>query len=525
LADGRLHAAATQEASFRAVGLPGMFNFELPATSASESVSAPSSRFALTVGYGRREWALRRLLAASDCLAILLSLTLAGLVSGRGDLPRLLGFAVLTLPFWGALIRAYGLYDRDPKRISCSTVDDIPGIFHAVFIGSVLLWGYFRLVPVRSFGLAELLVFAASAVAAMLAGRATARHRMRRRGERRALIVGQGPTSRLLARKLASHPEYGFRLVGALDGAGVSVPAALAKQGAGSAEPARRDALPALPLVGSTAELEQVTERWRVDRLIVDSHAVAEPELIELLRRCRRIGLRVSVLPQIFDVMGPSVEIDDVEGVTVLGLDPPVLSRSSRALKRSMDLLGSLAFLLLTLPLLIAIAIAIKLDSRGPVLFVQSRVGRDGAPLRVWKFRTMVRDAEQRRSALLAQSEDPDWLKLEADPRITRVGRWLRLTSLDELPQLFNVLRGEMSLVGPRPLIADEAARVADWGRARLDLTPGITGLWQVLGRTSIPFEEMVKLDYLYVTNWSLWSDVRVLLHTLPAVLTRRGAN
>jgi lipopolysaccharide/colanic/teichoic acid biosynthesis glycosyltransferase len=223
--------------------------------------------------------------------------------------------------------------------------------------------------------------------------------------------------------------------------------------------------------------------------------------------------------------MGPSVEIDEVEGVTVLGLNPPILSRSSRLLKRSMDLFGSLACMLLLAPVLVLIAIAIKLDSSGPVLFVQARVGRGGKRLRIYKFRTMVRDAEAQTAQLRALSSDPNWLKLETDPRVTRVGRLLRLSSLDELPQLFNVAKGEMSLVGPRPLIESESEQIADWAQARLDLTPGITGLWQVLGRTSIPFEEMVKLDYLYVTNWSLWNDVRLLMRTLPAVLTRRGAN
>ena len=175
--------------------------------------------------------------------------------------------------------------------------------------------------------------------------------------------------------------------------------------------------------------------------------------------------------------------------------------------------------------MLVLIAIAIKLDSRGTVFFTQQRVGKAGRRFRLFKFRTMVADAEQLRSALLGQSTDPNWLKLDRDPRITRLGRRLRRLSLDELPQLWNVLRGEMSMVGPRPLIPAEDERVQGWARGRLDLTPGITGYWQVLGRTRIPFEEMVKLDYLYVMNWSLWEDVRLMLRTLPAVLGGRGAN
>jgi lipopolysaccharide/colanic/teichoic acid biosynthesis glycosyltransferase len=170
-------------------------------------------------------------------------------------------------------------------------------------------------------------------------------------------------------------------------------------------------------------------------------------------------------------------------------------------------------------------AVAIKLDSRGPVLFRQERIGRSGGRFALLKLRTMSADAESRRAQLLAQSKDPGWLHLERDPRITRVGKALRHTSIDELPQLWNVLKGDMSLVGPRPLIAEEDSRVDEWARGRLDLTPGITGLWQVLGRTSIPFEEMIRLDYLYVTNWSLWGDVRLILRTLPVVLRRSGAN
>jgi lipopolysaccharide/colanic/teichoic acid biosynthesis glycosyltransferase len=194
-------------------------------------------------------------------------------------------------------------------------------------------------------------------------------------------------------------------------------------------------------------------------------------------------------------------------------------------MKRSVDLAGAAVLSLLSLPLLALAAIAIKLDSRGPVLFRQTRIGLEGRRFTLLKLRTMAADAEARRDELLAQSKDCDWLHLDHDPRITRVGRFLRLTSLDELPQLWNVLRGEMSLVGPRPLIDEEDRNVEDWARGRLDLTPGITGLWQVLGRTTIPFQEMVKLDYTYVTNWSLWGDVRLILRTVPVLLTRRGAN
>jgi exopolysaccharide biosynthesis polyprenyl glycosylphosphotransferase len=282
-----------------------------------------------------------------------------------------------------------------------------------------------------------------------------------------------------------------------------------------------------LPLLGTLAsgDLTDTIREHRIERVVVSHREVDEETLLRLIRNCRELGVKVSVLPGVFDAIGSGVEVDDVEGVTVLGMNPPVLSRSSRVLKRSMDLVGSLVLLLLTAPIQVVVAVAIKLEDGGPVLFRQRRVGRWDRQFHVIKFRTMCVDAEAKRAALLALSRDPGWLLLDEDPRITRVGRFLRMTSLDELPQVWNVLRGEMSLVGPRPLMEEDASQLTGWGRSRLDLKPGLTGLWQVLGRTSIPFEEMVKLDYLYVTNWSLWNDIRLLLRTFPVVFGRRGAN
>jgi lipopolysaccharide/colanic/teichoic acid biosynthesis glycosyltransferase len=190
-----------------------------------------------------------------------------------------------------------------------------------------------------------------------------------------------------------------------------------------------------------------------------------------------------------------------------------------------MDVVGALSLLLLSAPIMLLIAIAVKLDSPGPALFRHERIGRGGRRFRVAKFRTMVVGADAMTEQLRVGSRDPHWLLLDRDPRVTRVGRLLRCSSVDELPQLWSVLRGDMSLVGPRPLVEAEDRQITGWDRGRLDLTPGLTGLWQVLGRTSIPFDEMVKLDYAYVTSWSVWGDVQLLLRTVPVLLTRRGAN
>jgi exopolysaccharide biosynthesis polyprenyl glycosylphosphotransferase len=312
----------------------------------------------------------------------------------------------------------------------------------------------------------------------------------------------------VLVGKLEAHPEHRLEVIGVL--ATTREPTSQVRQ---------------LPVLGSTDDLALVAARHKATRVIVSPTGLEDHELKELLQRCRELSLKLSLLPQLSDVLGPAVEIDDVEGVTVLGVNPPWLTRSSRALKRSLDLALATVMIALAAPFMVLVALAIKLDSRGPVFFIQERVGRGGRRFRLLKFRTMAVDAELRRAELLAQSSDPNWLKIDNDPRVSRVGRHLRHLSIDELPQLWNVLRGEMSMVGPRPLIVAEDDLVQGYARGRLDLTPGITGYWQVLGRTRIPFEEMVKLDYLYVMNWSLWTDLRLIMRTLPTVVSRRGAN
>ena len=456
-----------------------------------------------------RDVSLRRLLALADVVAVTGALAAALVIAGRpGEGSRLL-WGLATLPFLIVLFKLYGLYDRDVKRISHSTVDDLPWLLHATIVGTLLLWLYSKQSPMGRLDFEELAVFGVATIALVLTARFSVRQLSAAMLDaEHALLVGDGPLASVLVSKLAAHREYRLKVVGVL-AHGASMPSTPA----------------GLPVVGSLDDLEGVTTRVGATRVIVSPVGIEAAELEDLLRRCRQLSLKLSMLPQLSDVLGPAVEIDDVEGVTVLGVNPPWLPRSSRALKRGMDLIISVSLLVLLAPLGVLIALAIKLDSPGPVLFAQERVGRGGRRFRLFKFRTMVNDAEARRAALVQQSGDPLWLKLSHDPRITRVGRWLRRLSLDELPQLYNVVRSEMSLVGPRPLIVSEDELVQGWARGRLDLTPGLTGYWQVLGRTRIPFQEMVKLDYLYVMNWSLWGDLRLIIRTLPTVVGGRGAN
>ena len=461
----------------------------------------------VAASHAPRDRATRRALACADSLAIVSALLLVdALIPGRAAGAQLL-WGAATLPAWLVLFNAYGLYERDGKRISHSTLEDVPWLFHTLVVGSLLLWLYYHVTVAGGIPFKALLAFSCFTLACALLYRSLARRLLYAAlGPERLLLVGDSQAVTLLARKICAHPERGVEPVGRVGSKSVGTE---------------------LRLVGALEDLDlsQLADRHHVERVVIAHGELAEPALLELLRRCKELAMKVSVLPQLCDVMGPSTEIDDIEGVTLLGINPPVLSPSSRLAKRCMDIVGATLLLLACAPAMLLIAVAIKLESRGPVLFRQARVGKGGSRFQLLKFRTMVAGAEDMTEQLRAQSVDPHWLHLKQDPRLTRLGRLLRTSSLDELPQAWNVLRGEMSLVGPRPLVESEDSQLIGWARSRIDLTPGLTGLWQVLGRTSIPFEEMVKLDYIYVTNWSLWRDARLILRTLPIVLTRYGAN
>jgi exopolysaccharide biosynthesis polyprenyl glycosylphosphotransferase len=277
--------------------------------------------------------------------------------------------------------------------------------------------------------------------------------------------------------------------------------------------------------VGALDDLGRVIEQMRVTRVIVAFSRARHPEVLNVVRTCADYGVKVNIVPRLFEVVSTRAGVDDVEGIPLLDVGPVELGRFNMMVKRVFDLTVGSLMLLVAAPILIATALAVKLDSRGPVFFRQERMGRGGKTFRIFKFRSMYAGAELERRELEAQNEySGPMFKMKVDPRVTRVGSYIRRWSLDALPQLLNVMTGDMSLVGPRPLWVEEARQCRGWTRKRLDITPGITGLWQVLGRNSIPFDEMVKLDYMYVTGWSLSWDVKLLLETVPAVLAKRGA-
>ena len=329
-----------------------------------------------------------------------------------------------------------------------------------------------------------------------------------------AVIVGAGNVGQQLALKLTNHREYGIRLVGFVDDRPTELDDELAER---------------LPLLlGGPERLRECIIDHGVERVIFAFSNDSHEAVIANIRAIRDLDVQIDIVPRYFEVFGAGAEVHTLEGIPLVGLRPTRLSRSSRILKRSFDLGAAGLGLVLLAPLFGFVALWIKLESAGPVFFRQVRRGTNGTTFRIYKFRTMVAEAEDRKSEVMHlnmhRDRDPRMTKIPDDPRVTRSGRYLRRFSIDELPQLINVIKGEMSLVGPRPLILEEDAFVQEWARKRLDIKPGITGLWQVLGRSDIPFDEMTKLDYVYVTNWSLREDIRLVLLTLPALLRTRRA-
>lgn len=272
-------------------------------------------------------------------------------------------------------------------------------------------------------------------------------------------------------------------------------------------------------------DVVELAAELKADTLAICGTSSSRPgELRRLAWQLEGTGRDLVVAPQLTDIAGPRVHIRPVEGLPLLHVEEPTISGVSLLAKNVLDFVSSLLMLIVLSPLFAVVALAIRIDSPGPVFFRQRRVGRDGEMFRCWKFRTMYIDAEERKAALMMENETDGLLfKMKHDPRVTRVGRFLRLTSLDELPQLINVLKGEMSLVGPRPLPAEDGDFLGDV-RRRLLVRPGITGLWQVSGRSDLSWDDAVRLDLYYVDNWSLTTDLQILIRTIGVVLRRRGA-
>ena len=278
-------------------------------------------------------------------------------------------------------------------------------------------------------------------------------------------------------------------------------------------------------LGSSVAEIPDILERVRPDELILSEAGFDERTVLDVVERAHRMGVKVRLAPNTTELLVQKGEYAPVQGVLLFDLRPPILSGWGWLVKRTFDLAASALLVVVGLPLWLLIALAIKLDSRGPVLYVDQRVGVGEREFGMWKFRTMMAGAAARQDELEEANEASGALfKIKDDPRVTRVGRVLRRFSLDELPQLVNVLRGQMSLVGPRPLPLRDFELLEDWHRARYLVLPGMTGLWQISGRSGLSFDDLVRLDFAYLENWSVWLDISIIARTVPAVISGRGA-
>jgi exopolysaccharide biosynthesis polyprenyl glycosylphosphotransferase len=452
-----------------------------------------------------RDSLLRRTLALADMLALAGALSLTVLL-----IP---GSLRLTWGMLGALFgllvgaKLFGLYDRDDAVIHKTTLEEAPRLFHLATLCTLVVWLADRPLVDGPLARGGALTLWVALTVLLLAARTLVRALvLRLTPVERCLFIGDPALAQTIRSKLADRAGTKAKIVAQVD---------LSHIAPWSANAFAPECL---------EEIHDLVRKFEVHRTIIAPSNVDGGEVLDLLCALKAIGVRVSVLPRLLEVVGSSVEFDDLHGITIMGVRRFNLTRSTALVKRTFDLFGTLVLLLAAAPVMIAIAIAIKLDSRGPVLFRQRRVGRHGAHFSMFKFRTMVRDAERLRESLSDRNEAQAGLfKIAADPRITRIGRLLRKSALDELPQLFNVLRGEMSLVGPRPLVVEEDMCVEGRHRRRLELHPGMTGHWQILGPARVPLREMVAIDYLYVANWSLWTDVKILLRTIPHVLARRG--
>jgi len=454
----------------------------------------------------RRHSLQRRLLSVADVLATGLSFVLAVALLGHDSLGV---FTLLAIPTIVIVCKLCGLYDRDEFLLSKTTLDEAPKLFRVAALftlltflaGDAVVQGHLG----RDQAVALWLILFVSMVGLRWAARGLG-------GlitpPERCLVLANAEAAQWLTTKLERSHRTNVEVVGRV--------------------PLGPDASSesTVPRLGTVEDLESLLDEHGVERaLVARGRGDTDHNVLAAIRIVKRLGVQLSVLPRPFEVVGAAVEFDDVEGATLLGVRRHGLSRSSRLLKRGFDLVGATVGVVLLAPLMAMIAVAIKLDSRGPVFFRQPRMGMDDEPFRIFKFRTMVADADAQRATLAHRNEAGGGLfKIEDDPRITKVGGFLRRTSLDELPQLLNVIKGDMSLVGPRPLVLDEDSQIVEgWQRHRLMLPPGATGMWQVLGSARIPMSEMVKIDYLYGANWSLWLDVRIILRTIPFVLGRRG--
>lgn len=460
---------------------------------------------------GQRGRLVRRYLVLADGVALLLAALVADLV-GQSSMWYVVGVA-----FSIVVAKLLGLYARDEERTHHSTVDDIVPLFHvATATGFFLLVGS----SVLGSGLSseDVGLFWLVSLPTLVGARAGARALSRRSTSyiQNTIIVGAGDIGQLIARKILQHPEYGIELVGFVD----------------ASPKAPRGDLRDLSILGGPSDLEGLVDRLDVDRIIIAFSGESSEDTLALVRSLRDRSVQIDIVPRLFEAMSPSTEMHAIEGLPVMGLPAVRISRTSRLLKRVFDLLVASALLVVLLPLLAYLWIRVKRSSPGPALFRQERLGMNQRPFEMLKFRTMYVDTDDaahrdyiRATMDAAASPTENGLyKLSRDDAVTRFGAWLRRTSLDELPQLWNVIRGQMSLVGPRPCIVYETEFFERHHFERFLVPQGVTGLWQVEGRALMTPKEGLDLDVAYARGWSPLLDLSLILRTVSQLVRRDRA-
>jgi exopolysaccharide biosynthesis polyprenyl glycosylphosphotransferase len=462
---------------------------------AARATSAQRARQRFAAAAEQTEW-VRALLVAADAAAVAFALAVGVQLIGAARLrPAAILVPLLAIP----VARAFGLYARPGRGLGRSTLAEVPRLAQLAtllaLIGSLVGNG----IVVGPWDAGTTTALWGSLLVALPVARGLARRLPAAVAPERCLVIGSVGRSARVRRTIHGLSSGRSLVVGWITPEQVA------------------------PGEDGVDTLRETVAYHRAEHVVVAPDVADSHETLVLIRALEDLEVRVTVLPRLLELASATLTAEVLGAAAALDVRRLGLTRGERAMKRAMDIGGATALLILTAPLAGLIALAVRLTSPGPMLFRQRRIGRDGREFTLLKFRSMVRDAEAHKQQLRSRNEAEGLFKIADDPRVTSVGRMLRRCSLDELPQLWNVLRGEMSLVGPRPLVPDEDSVIAGWHRRRLYMRPGMTGVWQVMGSARVPMGEMVELDNLYVLNWSPWLDVKILARTLDVIVARRG--
>ena len=460
----------------------------------------------------RKDALRRRLLFTADLLAILIGVAAMTLFEGTSD-PL---WVLPTLPLWVFVAKMEGLYDADHPRIWHLTTDEAPAIFHWITLSVAGSLFFIRALPDETIRLESAVTLYVVAMGAAFVLRSIARAIWRRRvPPERALVLGQGKLADAVSRKLALEPGHHLSVLEYSSGHDYN--GFNGSNGGGHSELKIEEL--------SKEDLDFLLAEAGVERVVLALPELDEATLARVVTSCRATGVKLSVMPPMRAMLGTAVQLNHIAEMPVIEYGTWGTSPSTMAIKRAADVVLSALGIVILAPLMLVIALAVRLTSRGPALFRQVRAGRDGKPFKILKFRTMCRDAEERISEVISPDELTEpMFKLRKDPRVTKVGRYLRRASLDELPQLFNVLRGDMSLVGPRPEELWLVERYGETQRFRLQMRPGLTGPMQVHGRGELNFQERLAVEREYVENYSIRKDLKILLRTVSIIWRGPGA-